>query len=446
MRTVYSFAIVVERKQKPKKNLFFGALLAGLREAIERIEDTRQAGKRQYSLNDAYTSAFAMFYLQDPSLLEFQRRFQEQIQKNNLATVFGVKEIPSDTQLRWIIDNHDYEPLLDVFSDFINRLQRNKTLEDYRFIGDKYLVPIDGSDYFHSDSIHCEKCLTKKTGDGIDYHHQILQSTIVHPDKRQVLPLLPEFIRNEDGKVKQDCELVAGKRLVKKLRARHKMLEAIIVGDDLYSKQPFIEALHESRFSFILVAKPTSHKSLFEDIEGLRNQNLLNHHEFTDKKGKRHVYEWENKLAINGKEKSIFVNFVEYKIIDRGKVNYRNSFVTDIEIRDDNVELIVRGGRARWKIENEGFNTLKNQGYHLEHNFGHGEKNLSEAFFLLNLIAFFLHQIFELTDRAYQEARNGFSARREYWNMIRSIFRLFIFMNWEQVLEKINAPPGPIFP
>jgi hypothetical protein len=434
----------VEQKRKPKKNLSFGALLASLRESIERIEDKRQAGKRQYSLTDAYISAFSMFYLQDPSLLEFQRRFQEQIQKNNLATVFGVKEIPSDTQLRWIIDNHGYEPIFDVFADYISRLQRDKAVEDYKFIDDKYLIPIDGSDYFHSDSIHCEKCLTKKTNDGIDYHHQILQSTIVHPDKRQVLPLLPEFIRNEDGNVKQDCELVAGKRLVKKLRARHKMIEAIIVGDDLYSKQPFIEALGESRFSFILVAKPASHKSLFEDIEGLRNKNLMNHYEFTDKKGKRHVYEWENGLALNGNEKSILVYFVEYRIIDKGKVTYRNSFVTDIEIHKENVEMIVRGGRARWKIENEGFNTLKNQGYHLEHNFGHGEKNLSEAFFLLNLIAFFMHQIFELTDRAYQDARNGFSARREYWNIIRSIFKLFIFIDWEQVLYRINSPPGPI--
>jgi hypothetical protein len=245
--------------------------------------------------------------------------------------------------------------------------------------------------------------------------------------------------------VKQDCELVAGKRLVGKLRASHPMIERIIVGDDLYSRQPFIEAVKKSRFSYILVAKPASHKSMFEDIEGLKKEKLLNTYEYTDGKGKKHAYAWENNILLNGNEKTIQVNFVEYSIIENGNVNYHNSFITDIEIREDNVKEIVRGGRARWKIENEGFNTLKNQGYHIEHNFGHGEKNLAEAFFLLNIVGFLMHQIFELTDRMYQEARNGFSARKEYWNMIRSVFKLFIFMDWEQVLRRIIAPPVPHF-
>jgi hypothetical protein len=429
---------------KPKKNLAFRALLNAVAESVESIEDKRNKEKCTYTLKDAYISAFAMFYLQDPSLLEFQRRFQEQIQKNNLVTVFGVNEIPSDTQLRTIIDNHDYEPIMKVFFEYLSRLQRGKVLEQYKHIGGKYLITIDGSDYFHSESVTCRKCLKKETREGVHYHHQILQSTIVHPDKRQVVPLRPEFIRNGDGKAKQDRELVAGKRLIGKLRASHPMLEGVIVGDDLYSNQPFIETIKKKGFSFLLVAKPTSHKSLYEDVEGLRRSKLLNRYEYTDGKGRKHIYEWENGLVLNGREDSVRVNFVEYTIIEKGKVNYRNSFVTDMEIREDNVKEIVLAGRARWKIENEGFNTLKNHGYHLEHNFGHGENNLSEAFFLLNLIAFFMHQIFELTDRMYREARSGFGSRREYWNIIRSVFKLFIFMNWEQVLERINAPPGPI--
>ena len=93
-------------------------------------------------------------------------------------------------------------------------------------------------------------------------------------------------------------------------------------------------------------------------------------------------------------------------------------------------------GRARWKIENECFNTLKNQGYHIDHNFGHGKKNLSEAFFLLNLLAFFLHQIFELSDTLYKSARSTFSAKVEFWNTIRAAFRLLIFNSWEELIEK----------
>ena len=93
----------------------------------------------------------------------------------------------------------------------------------------------------------------------------------------------------------------------------------------------------------------------------------------------------------------------------------------------DNIAQLVRAGRARWKIENETFNTLKNQGYHLKHNFGHGDRHLAEAFFTLNLLAFFMHQIFELVDGLYQQVRTFFSSRRAFWDEVRSAFRLFLF-------------------
>lgn len=117
-------------------------------------------------------------------------------------------------------------------------------------------------------------------------------------------------------------------------------------------------------------------------------------------------------------------NYVGFQILDAtGKRTYHNSWVTDLEVNEGNVREVVKGAHARWKIENEGFNTLKNQEYHLEHNFGHRYKNLSEAFFVLNLLAFFVHQILELTDWLYQSCRAGFSARKEFWNAIRASFR-----------------------
>ena len=102
--------------------------------------------------------------------------------------------------------------------------------------------------------------------------------------------------------------------------------------------------------------------------------------------------------------------------------------------------------RARWKIENEGFNTLKNQGYHLKHNFGHGDRHLSEALFVLNLLAFFMHQIFELVDGLYQRVRTFFSSRRAFWDEARSAFRLFLFTSWDQVLVRMNSPPEQLPP
>ena len=205
--------------------------------------------------------------------------------------------------------------------------------------------------------------------------------------------------------------------------------------------------LTRQRFSFILVAKPKDHKSLFEDISGMRRGEMLNTWQYREKVGRVHRYQWVNGVPLNGNAKSPAVNFVEYWIInDNGEIGFHNTWVTDIEITKDNLAQIVRGGRARWKIENEGFNTLKNHGYHLEHNFGHGKGNLSEAFFLLNLLAFYAHQIFQMVDGLYQMARARFSSRIEFWNAARSAFRFFLFDSWDEVLQRMNSPPQPHAP
>jgi hypothetical protein len=106
-----------------------------------------------------------------------------------------------------------------------------------------------------------------------------------------------------------------------------------------------------------------------------------------------------------------------------------------------NIVELVKAGRARWKIENETFNTLKNQGYHLEHNFGHGSQHLSNNFFALNLLAFFIHQILELCDRGYQHCRSKFSSRKEYWNILRGVIQIMLFRNFEHLLRNVADPP-----
>ena len=430
--------------------LRFSALLGCLAEHVDRIADTRQRAKVNYALRDCYLGAFAMFYLQDPSLLEFQRRFQQTVQSNNLKTVFQVAEIPGDSQLRDLIDRHPHEPLRDVYADMLGRLADSGVLARFEFLPQQYLLTVDGSQYFGSDALQCPRCLVKEHRDGRrEYSHQILQATIVRPDMRQVIPLAPEFIANEDGHDKQDCEINAAKRLIARLRASDKALPYIIVGDGLYSKQPFVLMLMQKPqpLHFILVAKPTDHKDLVANVAGLRRGKLLERKEFRDTQGRRHRYEWVNGVPLNAEPNSPEVNFLEYTIFAAdGSMNYHNSWVTDLILDAQNVEWITRGGRARWKIENESFNTLKNHGYHLEHNFGHGHQYLSEALFLLNLLAFFFHQIFEIVDGLYQQARAGFSARREYWNAIRNSFRMFLFKNWDEVLQRITSPPLPAFP
>ena len=228
--------------------------------------------------------------------------------------------------------------------------------------------------------------------------------------------------------------------MIARIRKTHPKLKIIITGDDLYSKQPFVDALKQALMSFILVAKPTDHKILFEWVNDHKKLGHSHKLSFTDLKKRTHCYEWVNGIPLNGTKDADDVNFFEYTLINNNKVTYHNTWVTDIEVTEANVVDLVKGGRARWKVENETFNTLKNQGYHIEHNFGHGFKNLSNTFFLLNLLAFYVHQILELSDLTYQTCRAGFTSRKEYWNQLRCTFRIIIFKSWEHMLLFIIDP------
>jgi hypothetical protein len=431
-----------------KKHLSFTALRKSLSQHFEQIDDQRQSAKVDYSLHDCLMSGFAMMFFQDPSVLTFQRRLQDGIHKNNLTTLFEVSDIPKETQMREVLDAIPAVQLDGIFADFLHRLQRGKQLANYQFYDGSYLISIDGSQYFSSEKIRCPHCLVTESKGKQRYHHQILQSVIVHPEMRQVLPLAPEAISNRDGNKKQDCERNAGKRVVRKIRATHPRLKIIVTADGLYSNQPFIDELKTANMSFILVAKPTDHKVLFEWVNELIQLDGGGSLELGDEKGRRHRYQWVNQVPLNGSKDADLVNFFQYQLVAKtGKVTYQNSWVTDIEVDENNVVDLVKGGRARWKIENETFNTLKNQGYHIEHNFGHGQQNLSMIFFVLNLLAFYIHQILELTDRLYHTVRyTKFTSRKEYWNQLRCTIRILIFPRWESLLNFILDPEKGIPP
>lgn len=193
--------------------------------------------------------------------------------------------------------------------------------------------------------------------------------------------------------------------------------------------------------SFILTAKHSDHKILFEWVEELRAMGATDEWEVVDKKGKRHRYQWIHDVPLNGNSNAPQVNFFQYWIISGEKTTYHNSWVTDIPVDHNNVMMLVKAGRARWKIENETFNTLKNQGYHIEHNYGHGKQYLSMNFFVLNLLAFYVHQILELCDLSYQQCRRKFTSRKEFWNQLRCTFRIIPFRDYYHLLNYIFAPP-----
>jgi hypothetical protein len=405
------------------------------------VTDTRQVIKTDHVMHDVLMSGFAMMFFQDPSLLQFQQRMEDEAHMNNLTTLFQVQSIPGDTRMREVIDDVNPEELAPLFDDFFRPLQRGKHLEQYRVLGDRYIVALDGSQYFASEKVSCSGCLFKEGKKGaIRYFHQIVQAAIMHPDMRQVIPLAPEEVKNTDGKEKQDCEINAGKRLLAKIRKSHPKLSLIIVGDSLYSKQPTIEAIRSLHMNCVLTAKPDDHKKLMEWVNEQRILKETSRMEAKDAKGRTHIYEWINEVPLNDNKKTVMVNYFEYRIMDREKIVYHNSWVTDLPLDGNNIKELVKIGRCRWKIENETFNTLKNQGYHIEHNYGHGKRHLSFNFFLLNLLAFFMHQVFELTYLPYQQLRKKFGSKRNLWDHLRACLYIVVFPDLNTYFEGLLNP------
>jgi hypothetical protein len=425
---------------RPLKRLTFEAFRDLLAVAFTQMSDKRDPRRITWELPAVLMSAFAMLFFQHPSLLEYQRRMKKQRGQSNLERVFQVEDIPSDTQMREILDGVPTEPLRRVLPQTFEQMRRVGWTR--RFVtevaGEKYYTTaLDGSEYFHSTKIQCPSCLRQKSAKGeTHYSHLVVAATLTRAGSHEILPLDAEEVRNEDGQQKQDCELTASKRLVKRLRAEHRQLQLCILGDDLYAHEPFILELRQLRMGFVLVAKPTSHVGLFERVDALerRGEGVRGTWE-EGPAGKRRYFEYriaaQVPLTQGG---NVRVSFVEvWERSKDGQVRYHNSWVTDFAVTPENVATISGLGRSRWKIENEQFNVQKNHGYEVEHNYGHGQQTLSMVFYLLNLLAFLAHKVLEFGDRLYQQCWTG-ESRRGLWVLLRSAFYLVAVESWEALL------------
>ncbi len=402
---------------KIRKHLSASGLFRLMREGFEEIKEHR-AENIQISLRDALMSAFAMFSLKDPSLLAFDERRQKD---SNLKRVYGIKDAPCDTQMRIILDEVEPESLRPAYKNVFRQLQRGKVLEKMIFLGG-YLVSLDGTGYFSSKKIHCASCLEKKnakTGE-ITYSHQMLGAAIVHPDHSEVIPLAPEPIIKQDGETKNDCERNAAKRFLTKLREDHPHLPFIITEDALSSNAPHIRELKKHNMHFILGVKEGDHAFLFDYVRQAEQEGGVSTVEIREG-GVLHRFRFLNQVPLNASNQDLLVNFVEYWEISDKKTQHF-SWVTDLTVSEWNVYFVMRGGRARWKIENETFNTLKNQGYHFEHNFGHGEHHLSVLFAMLMMLAFLVDQAQQLACQLFQEVLQKEGSRKRLWEHMRALF------------------------
>ncbi len=419
-----------------RKHLSATALFKKVRQAFSKVTDKR-VGNTTIFLVDALMSAFAMFSLKDDSLLSFDDRRENETELNNLKSVYKIEHVPSDTTIREILDPIDPEELRPLFKNLFNQLQRDKILDKFKYMGKYYILSADGTSYFSSKKIHCDSCLKRtcsKSGK-ITYSHQLYGASIVHPSLKEVIPLMPEQIIKQDGQSKNDCERNASKRYFNKFRQDHPRLSVIVVEDALSSNGPHIRELQRHNLRYILGAKKSDHKFLFEKVEEARQSGLVKRVEIEEKEIV-HRFDFINKMPLNGSNQDLSVNFLEYWQISNEETLHF-TWVTDFKITEHNVYDLMRAGRARWKIENENFNTLKNQGYNLEHNYGHGKINLSVNFAILMILAFLIEQIQQLACPLFNATWQKERSKKRMWEHLRSIFFVLNVNSMEQIYEAL---------
>ena len=414
-----------------RKHLSADALYALLRLRCEKIPDHR-GRECPISLTDALMSAFGMFSLKDPSLLAFEERRNDE----NMRNLFGIARVPSDTHMREILDPVEPRQLRPLFDDVFRQLQRGKALESFVFYQGCYLLSLDGTGYFSSSSVHCDSCLEKvhKQTGKVTYQHQMLAAVMMHPNHREVVPLAPEPIEKQDGSEKNDCERNAAKRLLRHIRREHPHLKLIVVEDGLASNAPHIRELQNLNMHFIFGAKPGDHPFLVDRVIAAWDADQVTTFCWTEGEVSCEL-NFINGMPLNDSNQDLQVNWLQYSEHGPNGEGQQWTWVTDLKISRQNARWLVKGGRCRWKIENETFNTLKNQGYHLEHNYGHGEKNLSVVFAMLMMLAFLVDQVQQLCCPLFQAAWKKLGSKRALWDNLRSHFRHFIFQSMQHLYQ-----------
>jgi hypothetical protein len=423
------------------ESLSINQLMKELQKIFESFPDLRTGQNTRYKISDAGKGAFSVFFTQCASFLEHQEEMQRLKGRSNAQNLFGMKNIPSDSHIRSLLDPVLPSYLEPMYRLVFERLEAGGLLEVFRSHARSLLFVLDGTEYFSSQKINCANCNHRQLANGkTNYYHSVLTPVIVQANNENVISLEPEFILPQDGHEKQDCEIEAGKRWLLTHGKYYAKYNVTILGDDLYSRQPFCQAVKDVKMHFILVCKEDSHPQLYETVAFLEAQGVLGKYQkrhWNGKFGEIYTYRYADQLPLRGGSDALPVNWVELTITheETGEVIYKNAFVTEFEVLETTVEAIARDGRARWKIENENNNVLKTKGYHLEHNFGHGEQSLSSLLLSLNLLAFLFHTVMGQVDEKYRLLRQTLRKRRKFFQHVETLLEYLLFDSWDALFS-----------
>jgi len=329
----------------------------------------------------------------------------------NFERLFGKRLPHMDTvdDVLVVLSNDELERLKAVL---IGSLIEKKVFGKFRLEERYYRVAVDGTGVMKVKQGHCDHCLHKTSKNGVTtYFHNVLEAKLITPNGFAI-SLATEWIENPADYDKQDCELKAFKRLAWKLKKYFPRLPICIHADGLYPNKTFFDICRGFSWHFIVTLKDGNLKSLWEDIEMelLTSKNQL----AIRKKDVKQVYRWLGGLSYQGQQLS-WMEQVETKDDKIG----RFVFVTDLAIDSSNVGELAMSGRLRFKIENEGFNALKNLGYGLGRKYSRTSNEAMKNYVSLMQIAHLMNQLYELSSLARPLLR-GKTTIKHLWKRLMS--------------------------
>jgi hypothetical protein len=284
----------------------------------------------------------------------------------------------------------------------VRRLIRMKILEKARLRG-HFLVVLDGTGQLSFKKRHCPHCLTRKSGGQILYYHHVLEAKLVTPEGLAI-SVGSEFIENADPDAsKQDCELKAFERLAPRLKRNFPQLRMCLCLDGLYANGTAMSLCRENNWKFIIVFKEGSMPAVWQEYRTLLKLCPENRKTHRLDSGGRQTFAWVENLQYvddHGRQQQ-FNAFECREQIGQDKRFF--AWITNFSIRPETVAALAnRGGRCRWKIENEGFNIQKNGGFNLEHAYSTKDHQIKQYYILMQLA----HLILQLLERGSLLSRN----------------------------------------
>jgi len=420
--------------------LSFDRLRSILVATVTQLPDPRTRPNRIYAMADAALGAFAVFFVQSPSFLARHRDLQRRQGQNNAESLFGLEQVPSDPQIRNLLDPIPPEQLASPFWRVFAQLRDGDYLTAYQGHLGRWLCTLDGTQYFSSQKIHCDRCTTRVVNARTYYSHTLVAPVLVAPGEHRVIALEPEFVTPQDGAEKQDCELRAAERWLRRNLSHFPAGTLTLLGDDLYCHQPFCALVRELRQHFAFTCKPDSHPTLYQEIALLTKTGGVAEVSQRRWNGQRYElwhYRYALRVPLRADAQSLSVNWCEVTITDAatGQLLYHNAWATDHALTESGLHDFVVAARTRWKSENENNNILKNYGYHLEHNFGHGQHYLALVLVMLNLLAFLFHTVLDLCDAQYRRVRAELATRQTFFHDVQALTRYLYFNSWQTLID-----------